>query len=334
LESTAPAALKAGLSDPDFAQTLRAALLAAARTSDATKRSVLARAISERLEAGAESPEAAIATMAVAAVPTLGRRHLEILGTLAVLHAVRPEGLPLPQSPPEGVEAHDTSDDERRCIDGYVGWLQESLRPRLSPAHIGETDLVHLTAASCVVIERKARRSLVRLLDPTHRRRLSYPASRGVETQLGHFFQTSDVGRAVSRAWDDGLQHVTPTSAGLLIGIGVHEAVHGGCVALALRDVDRLSSSYEVDDSPWDGKRLNPDFVRVLGATIEDAVERGEGPWRGMFRRRQGSRLRGDTRRENAPKEVTLTADGSAIGSESADTPKSENRHPQGFPTR
>jgi hypothetical protein len=102
LESTAPAALKAGLSDPDFAQTLRAALLAAARTSDATKRSVLARAISERLAAGAESPEAAIATMAVAAVPTLGRRHLEILGTLAVLHAVRPEGLPLPQSPPEG----------------------------------------------------------------------------------------------------------------------------------------------------------------------------------------------------------------------------------------
>ena len=72
-----------------------------------------------------------------------------------------------------------------------------------------------------------------------------------------------------NRLWDDGLQHVTLTPSGLLIGAVVHELRCGDRVEVRW-DLP-LSDPFEVG-GVWDGQYVNTRFVDALLPELKNRI--------------------------------------------------------------
>jgi hypothetical protein len=125
------------LADPDFAATLQSALVAAARSSDQERHTVLADLVAGRLSAPEGSQRAISAAIAVDAVPRLLPKHLDLLGAVTVITALGPalEGeVKMGQLP----------------VGETVTWLKGMLQNYDLESDIGQMDLYHLDSVGCI----------------------------------------------------------------------------------------------------------------------------------------------------------------------------------------
>lgn len=267
------------LADPDFAASLRTAILSAARTGNEVKHEVLARSIAERLSAAEDSMEAIASNLAVEVIPRLSSDHLSLLGLLALVHAIRPYPLPLNEAPPEGVPSHETSGAEKEALAGYIAWLRQALGHHSLPNHVSSADLAHLAASSCVLIEPKVYRSLQAVLNPGNARLTTWGARLAIDMDLGEFVHIDPLGSSLHGLWSQNLQHVTLTPVGLLIGTTVHDLQAGSRTAITWHLQGPQQDKSVVDDAVWDGRNIRENFLKALDSEIKNRAERGVGIW-------------------------------------------------------
>ncbi|HEU4699997.1 MAG TPA: LPO_1073/Vpar_1526 family protein [Gemmatimonadales bacterium] len=219
--STPGALMERAVRSPDASATLQDAAVAAARAESDLARDVLVEAIVERLRAEPESEAAVASKQAVEAVPRLARRHLELLGILTLLYAIRPEGLATP--PPVGSAAAE-SPEMRARLRAYFPWLQGALAAYNLTGRMTEREGAHLDSTGVITFGRLYRRDLSRLLTPLDPNR-GYRTPEAIATynQVQQFLgMRGGDGRALVNLWQNGLERAAPTPAGALIGWAVH----------------------------------------------------------------------------------------------------------------
>jgi hypothetical protein len=266
--------LDKALADPDVATTIRTAVIGAARTASAEKHDALARAIAERLKAAAESNEALASTIAVEAIPRLSGAHLRFLALATVTYIVRP-------MPTEFLNR-----SEGATHSFYSSWLKKSLSPLHLQVGLDELQVTHLASVGCLTYERKLRRDLSRVLTPPDLD-LFDPRSGvpfAVASDIEEFLFLDPIGKDLQELWNVGLQHVTLTPAGTLIGTAVHESVGGDPVEIAWSK-NVVPEDHIENDVVWDGRDISMDFLDALDRAIQDRAERGVRPWNRLDRR-------------------------------------------------
>lgn len=254
--------LEGALSDPDFTLVFRSAALAGARTESRTKHGALASAVAQRLKASAESLEAVAASAAVEAVPTLAEGHLDLLGLLSFLYAVRPPGVPIRQDAPNQRRT-DVTPEEYEAAATYARWFSKTVASYGSLATPADADLVHIVSAGCIVLERRQRRDLNALINPFGNRVISTQDASPTTHELWTSLRTP-AGVEIQKVWEHYGQHVTPTPAGLLIGAAAIEARTGEPAGIDWSS--RLVTQFVggIDDSAWDGRNIDKAFWRKL----------------------------------------------------------------------
>lgn len=270
------------LADPDVATTVRTAVLSAARTANEEKHSILARAVAERLSSEAESIEAVASNLAVEALPRLAATHLAVLGMTALVYVIRP-GIQ------EILGSHSLHGAVRSSTEmpgsNYITWLKTNLQIHALNATLGELYLSHLASASCIVLERKVKRDLARTLEPTPKILFDPRALLPIQFEITDFLDSDPIGRDLGVIWHTGLQHLTLTPAGLLIGTAVHEVKSGQPTPVAWNRSED-SQSLEIDEPVWNGRHLSENFLEALDREIRDRASRRVGPWSNLDTKR------------------------------------------------
>jgi hypothetical protein len=273
--------LEAGLQDPDFSVVLKGAILSAARSSNRIKHTVLARAVAERLAAAPESTEALASSIAVEAIPRLSAVHLTLLRVAAIVYAIRPPGLPLPDEPPEGTDGYGTSPTERQALTGYPDWLRTALAVVPRGNEVKASDYTHLASSGCLIVERRVWLDIEDVLRPTGRRLLSLAAVGGYGERVRDFLGSDGEGRALTSLWEDGLRHVVLAPAGLLIGTAAHDVQSQSETPISWATAPAAFLAPPEHLEIWDGRDgLSRQFMDVLGREIQDLASRDVGFWR------------------------------------------------------
>ena len=281
-QGTETAVLEA-LSDPDFSYTVQQALLQGARTSNPARHEILARAVVERLLAAPDSIQGVASAAAVEALGRLSATHLELLGLGAMVYYVGPRvRAPLM---PEGVPGADSPHYKTRfkaeqgfmmpAVEAYVEWLVGCLLAYAGPAHsdlpvAASMDFAHLASAGCITYDRALKRSATAVLTPASAHdEINSGVSYSYQWGMEGIRLPPEIKKQWNRLWDDGLQHVTLTPSGLLIGAVVHELRCGDRVEVRW-DLP-LSDPFEVG-GVWDGQYVNTRFVDALLPELKNRI--------------------------------------------------------------
>lgn len=184
------------LDDPDFASTLKEAVLSSARTSSELKRRVMAGLIAERMLAGPDSMAAMAANQGLHCVRHLTELHLAHLACLSTVYFARP--------PIVTADVWDEVSDA-----GYARWWDVRLAPfrGLEPWH--DFDALHLHASRVIHFSASSRRTLESVLHPG--KDALWEVST-LDPELMEWLEDHWEGR-----WDRSI----PTPAGFLIGAEV-----------------------------------------------------------------------------------------------------------------
>jgi len=262
-------AVQQSLRDPDLLVTFNAALLSSARTSDAVKHDVLARAVAERFIAPPDSLSALASNFAVKAIPRLSSHHLQLLALAAVVYVVRPPGLPLA---PERYAINFTPDEEA-LVDAYGSWLKEAVRIVRPIDMPSDADYAHLAAAACITFERGLKRYLSEVLYPYRGRTLSMAARSHFEPDV------ISVASSLADLWEGGLKQITLTPPGILIGVAAYDQLSGNSSEVDWHSPNITQSVSPADVSVWNGFEIKPEFMRRLGEEVTRSAQRGIHPW-------------------------------------------------------
>ena len=286
------AGIQAALDEPDVAFAFRQAILAGARTSSRERHEILARVVAKRLTADLHSTKAVASNRAIEVVQGLSVVHLDVLGLLAAIHAVRPTHL----IPPDVLDAEQRVDwsDEARTVGeaqalSYASWFREQIALYPLPLPPAEPILAHLSASSCLLVERKVRRKFIRAAWPRRRPGLgdvNTPFYSALSYHLGiveHEFVDQNL--RFSEIWEQDLQHGLPTPTGLILGLAVHDLKSGQQNAIAWEWSDEgPSPDMLIGDDVWDGVHINETFLEALDKEIKDRAERRVDPWHALDR--------------------------------------------------
>lgn len=268
------------LTDPDFATTVRTALVGAARTANPDRHAILARAVTERLSAEPESIEAVASNLAVEVVPRLSQSDLQLLGLAAVTYNIRPTVELLI----DRVGVSDGSQNEQagwQPSTEFVTWFRRAVTYHALGTALSDINWVHLVSASCVVYERKLLKNLHRTLQHHMVEILDHRAQINLARDIAHFLHLDPIGRDLAGLWKAGLQHTTLTPVGLLIGTAVHETKSGELTPVNWHTATGIEGNL-VADVVWDGERISERFLKVLDRAVRDRAERGIGIWRNL----------------------------------------------------
>lgn len=273
------AALLDAIEDPDVAVAVRLALLTAARSGSEARHKILAGIVAERLTLKSDTAKAAASNLAVSAVTNLGSEHLQVLGLLALIHAARPRSDEAPvrdrTAPAEEEKKRYSAAVEERGA-RFVAWMQECLEAHGIPDEQSGSTISHLVAASCLIQEPEvARRLRDTLVPPEYARgaRALYPYGLVLE----QFIHDDKQGFLLHQYWKKELQFLTPTPAGLLIGLAVHDARTGE---------DQVSRwEWSVDQGIV--RPIRPDLSKLLDKKFERAV------WEAVEREARSQKSRG-----------------------------------------
>jgi hypothetical protein len=194
--------IERALDDPDFAAILKTALIASARTSNADKHEILARAVADRLNSPPEGLVALTSALAIDALPHLSANHLNFLGVAAVVYHIRP--VPFP---PE-LASHE------RFGEWYVAWLTQQLAGCLPGLQMTYVDYAHLVSVGCIQYDTIGSRDIKRVLNPPNPETHPWPADK--------FLSENPLGKHLSDLWKT-MNHASLTTTGQLIGIYVHD---------------------------------------------------------------------------------------------------------------
>ncbi len=189
------------LGDPGFSVLLQKAIISSAETTDKQKHELLARLVSDRLTAQAESPFALSSKLACDAVSALNVGQLKILGVLTNVFFIRPT----PNVPNQILKVI------------FQDWLIKRLQvyQDLSFTHM---DFLHLESFSCVKWDPIVSRDLQKLF--------AYPKESGFTFDYAAFSATV-LGKRIEQLWKTGLEHAIPTTVGQLIGTYVSDMLTG-----------------------------------------------------------------------------------------------------------
>ncbi len=190
------------LGDPDFSALLKDALIASSRTGNEDKHKILARIVSERLRCQSEGLVALTSTLACDAVKYLTPKQMRFLGIITFVYSIRPSPFP-PAIPPE------------QFAQWYINWLTKFLSLHLPIESLTYLDFSHLESVSCIKYEPFLGRDLRKILSPS--------AEAGYDWPFDDFIQNNPFGKQLYELWENGMQRITLTTAGQLIGIYVHD---------------------------------------------------------------------------------------------------------------
>lgn len=266
------------LEDPDVVEAVKGALVAGARTRSETRHRMLANLISERLTLDTDSAKAAASQLALDAVKHLGAEHLALLGLLALIHVARPDHDPEPVFREDIPSTDAASDFARQTAERgrkYVDWLSGVLAAHDFPELGREQLIAHLVSAACVLYEPDVRRDLRAALGPLSRKPPRHPGLPAVAAYAGplhDFLESDSLGARLGFLWRTDLQYLTPTPAGVLIGLAVHDAKTGE--AQVERWEWSATSLYIETTRPDTGKLLGANFDDVVWNTVEQRLQR------------------------------------------------------------
>lgn len=296
--------LQQNLHDPDFWAVLQLGTEAAGRTGSEEKHELLARAVMLRLTSGSESVAALASSQAVEMIPRLSSRQLDWLGAAALVYAIRPPGSAPRTEDAEGAEGLDPTDPDQATeharrvaaahdrlvegLSGYVAWLRAEFNRYDFPFPANRsnadderplvfgpsgTDTAHMVAVSAMTFGREDRRNLIDVLGPWREsgRSVSY-AMAAPFTEL-HL----DGEGGIAHLWEDWMQHVTLTPAGLLVGISVHDFKRGEITEFNLEGSAFVDAGMSDVRQVWDGRRMTGSFMDALDREIRSRQERGVG---------------------------------------------------------
>ena len=279
--------VESALNDPDVAFTFHEAVLSGARTGSRARHELLAQIVAERLRATPNSSKAVASNQAVEVIKHLSTEHLEVLGLLALIHAVRPPGLiPLDLASPD--EKSDWTDEAQKMAEAqaaaYAEWYREQRSLYQMPLSATDALFAHLGATGCVLFERSVLRSLTRALWPHRRPEVSdrnTPFFAALQRHLGITkYDFIDGSTRFSELWKRGLQHALPTPTGVLIGLAVHSQKCGQDFTQQWEwSPDLVGTDPIIRNQVWDGQRLDQRFLKALDKEIKDRAERGVPPW-------------------------------------------------------
>ncbi len=276
--------VEAGLQDPDFSVVLKGAILSAARSSNKVKHNVLARAVAERLAAAPESTEALASSIAVEAIPRLSAVHLNLLRIAAIVYAIRPPGLPLPERP-EDTDDGGTTPAEKQALNAYPDWLRTALALVPRADEVRASDYTHLASSGCLIVERRVWLDIENVFRPTGGRWLSLAAAGGYGERVRDFLGSDEEGRALTSLWEDGLRHVILAPAGLLIGTAAHDVQSQSETPISWATAPAAFLAPPEQLEIWDGRGgIRREFMDVLEREIRDLASRDVGFWRHLDR--------------------------------------------------
>lgn len=195
--------IKNALSDPHFALTFQAALIAAATTGDEQKHDMLSRLVSERLQAGEDSLTAACTKLACEIVPDLTSAHLRYLGANAFATGIRP-----PWYPPN---------EEDHSWEDFLAWFAPQIEQHLPLPQFTDIDIAHLEGLSCLTWDRLYAPQMMSL----------YPRP-GIPGKSYGFESVKDEDwfKSFEQAWKT-IAKARLTSVGTLIGVIQHDQLIG-----------------------------------------------------------------------------------------------------------
>lgn len=258
------ARLRDAQADPDVLVTTKLAVLAAARSSDSTKRDLLVEVVTRRIASASESAEAIAANVAAEAVPRMNAADLDTVGLLALVAGVRPSILP-PDSPPP-------DKPDNAPLVGIGRWYWAATQELIAGLSTGHDRLLHLASIGLCSIHLGLRRDLFDEL------RRGIPSCQGLAegrqiVEINRFLTFFDAGRNLRRAWLQGMQEALLTPAGILIGRTVVD-IRLPTDLPNRRWVSDASALREglARSSPWDGHTLNRRFVELLDQELAKRV--------------------------------------------------------------
>lgn len=260
------------LSNPDVAAILHASLIAAARTSEAARHDVLARAVAERIAAADDSLQALAANIAIEAVPRLSGQHLRTLALMAVIQTIRPPGLPLPDAHPADLELGECDRAEQQLLLEYIPWLRAAVADALPQVTPTDADYTHLASTGCLLVEQGTERDLGSTLLPW-RGRIVHDSF--LESYRNEFLNWMDTptGRMLDMIWSCGLNHVSLTPAGILLGVAAFDQRRGTTSRIDWSSRYSMSSPRPKDIRIWDGSRIDRHFLKSLEQALKQGVD-------------------------------------------------------------
>lgn len=187
---------------PDFSALLQKSIINAAQTESEEKHDILARIITERLQANNESLLALSTRIACEVVPSLTERQLQILGLSSNIYVI----IPL----------------QKLNEEQYFQWLINRFLPykNLSYTHL---DMLHIEALSCGKFDFFLSRDLKDILTKKNNDIFNYEQ-----------FANNDIGKYILTMWGPSkLESFTLTSIGQLIGIMVSDRLSNSKTSLA-----------------------------------------------------------------------------------------------------
>ena len=273
------------IGDPDFIAALKASVIAGSRTGNSTKRDVLARAVAERLGADQDSLPALAAKIAVDATSKLSGEHLRVLALLAVLHVIRPPGIPISPEPPPGVERHRVSEEEAAALEAYAPWLVSAIEAVIPAHRASESDLAHLVSAGCITRERGFHLDVEKVIWPL--RRSTTLAATGRLIEPLRQIKVSQRGTHLRDLWNDGLESATLTPAGVLVGTAAYDSIAATETPLDWNAAHIVSPVLGKSHAVWNGQNIDGKFVEALGKALRDLAARRVSPWYDLLGRRR-----------------------------------------------
>lgn len=297
--------INASLEEPDVWVLLEVSKTAAGFTSNELKHRALSRAVAERLVCETDSAAALASAHAVEIISKLTPAHLELLGLAALVYQIRPgdtctgwddapDSSDLDLEQPEGGEEY-----KRRSralyarkvgqVEQFIDWLSRELdrytihapppltiNDRLTVERDpSETTIAHLASVDAWIYDRQARRDLVEVLGPW--RGSDFVATMGVKAPFDSFLWKDPSGQKLKYIWPQWMERVTPTPAGLLVGIAVHDVKAGTTTEVDLAQATYVSAGQDEDPIIWHGKgsRVSDEFLRPLDDAIRSLHQRG-----------------------------------------------------------
>jgi len=184
------------LNHPDFSALLQKAMISSAQTEDKRKHELLARLVADRLTKESESLFSLTSPLACDAISRMNIKQMKILGILATLFFIRPNGFPRTDIPQQITSVW------------WSRWFTERLKIYLDITPI-TMDFLHLESLACIKYDTVLSRNLEKII--------SFPDTSGLKFEYKLFSKT-EVGKKVNQLWES-LQNSFPTTIVILIGI-------------------------------------------------------------------------------------------------------------------
>src|ERR1043166_6772189 len=251
--------VEANFADPSFWEVFDNAGAAAGTTQDDAKHDILSRAVLERLASAPDSTTAVASSEAVGLVGRLSTTQIDLLALTALMLAVRPSHRSVDKILKEIDESGDNGNRQlqeqlAQEVSSYLRWLEAQL-PKLRWAE-PPTDVVtaHLIAVGAVIFDRDNERDIEKVLRPWTQAQPQF-FSMHAQQPIHDFLHTNMTGAKLTSLWLPWMQHVTPTPAGLLIGVAAADSQTEEFSTVNIEALDYLSDVRNAGKEIWDGDR-------------------------------------------------------------------------------